>query len=879
MGRDGSVGSELCWGQTGGKRLQDAAIDQGVGQGLNRPEGTRQGNRGTGLWPALTWVSEVPSLPCLETHLAQKSLQLLSRKAVSRVRVPGHPEIPALYAKPCSWHTWAHKPGDLVPRVWVFALVLAYVQFPLSVQGSPEIPLPDRPIWLIRLQVAGAPLTTSLNPDLSHPPLQEALCTEPFLSVGLHLCVPRETQSYYFKISNGILLHLGGHSMLTPMDGPWFFFLHFYAFLNYFILFNSCIVFHNMGIAQFNQMLPHGLAMDGDYRSPPSLFATGESQEPAASPFSSSLSRATPPVPAMSSLPHSQVSDWWEEFVYLRSRNSLMVNSNYYMMDFLYVPPTPLQAARAGNAVHALLLYRHRLNRQEIPPTLLMGTRPLCSAQYEKLFNTTRVPGVQRDHIRHLHDSRHVAVLHRGRFFRVGTHSRHGLLPPRALEQQFQRILDDPSPACPQEEHLAALTAAPRDTWAQVRKSLRAGAAAALEAVEGAAFFVSLDPEPAGLTKEDPAASLDAYAHALLAGRGHDRWFDKSFTLLVFSNGKLGLCVEHSWADCPVLGHMWEFTLATECFQLGYLTDGHCKGHPDPTLPQPQRLIWDLPEKIHLSISLALRGATTLSGNIDCHVFPFSHFGKSFIKRCHLSPDSFIQMALQLAHFRDRGQFCLTYESAMTRLFLEGRTETVRSCTREACNFVRAMEDEKETDPQCLALLRVAVDKHQSLLKAAMTGQGVDRHLFALYIVSRFLRLQSPFLAQVHSEQWQLATSQIPVQQPQLFDVHNYPDYVSSGGGFGPADEHGYGVSYIFMGDDMITFHISSKKSSAKTDSHRLGQRIEDALLDVASLFQAGQTHRRRRRRSGENPGHSPVIQPKADGISNTQDSNPPYFH
>ncbi|XP_076987220.1 palmitoyl thioesterase CPT1C isoform X5 [Tamandua tetradactyla] len=550
------------------------------------------------------------------------------------------------------------------------------------------------------------------------------------------------------------------------------------------------------------------------------------------------------------------VSDWWEEFVYLRSRNSLMVNSNYYMMDFLYVPPTPLQAARAGNAVHALLLYRHRLNRQEIPPTLLMGTRPLCSAQYEKLFNTTRVPGVQRDHIRHLHDSRHVAVLHRGRFFRVGTHSRHGLLPPRALEQQFQRILDDPSPACPQEEHLAALTAAPRDTWAQVRKSLRAGAAAALEAVEGAAFFVSLDPEPAGLTKEDPAASLDAYAHALLAGRGHDRWFDKSFTLLVFSNGKLGLCVEHSWADCPVLGHMWEFTLATECFQLGYLTDGHCKGHPDPTLPQPQRLIWDLPEKIHLSISLALRGATTLSGNIDCHVFPFSHFGKSFIKRCHLSPDSFIQMALQLAHFRDRGQFCLTYESAMTRLFLEGRTETVRSCTREACNFVRAMEDEKETDPQCLALLRVAVDKHQSLLKAAMTGQGVDRHLFALYIVSRFLRLQSPFLAQVHSEQWQLATSQIPVQQPQLFDVHNYPDYVSSGGGFGPADEHGYGVSYIFMGDDMITFHISSKKSSAKTDSHRLGQRIEDALLDVASLFQAGQTHRRRRRRSGENPGH-----------------------
>ncbi|XP_071460433.1 palmitoyl thioesterase CPT1C isoform X6 [Marmota flaviventris] len=391
------------------------------------------------------------------------------------------------------------------------------------------------------------------------------------------------------------------------------------------------------------------------------------------------------------------VSDWWEEFVYLRSRNSLMVNSNYYMMDFLYVTPTPLQAARAGNAVHALLLYRHRLNRQEIPPNLLMGMRPLCSAQYEKIFNTTRVPGVQKDYIRHLQDSRHVAVFHRGRFFRVGTHSQNGLLSPRALEQQFQRILDDPSPACPHEEHLAALTAAPRGMWAQVRKSLKTQAAQALEAVEGAAFFVSLAAEPAGLTREDPAASLDAYAHALLVGRGHDRWFDKSFTLIVFSNGKLGLSVEHSWADCPISGHMWEFTLATECFQLGYSADGHCKGHPDPTLPQPQRLQWDLPEQVHLSISLALRGAETLSSNVDCHVFPFSHFGKSFIKRCHLSPDSFVQMALQLAHFRDRGQFCLTYESAMTRLFLEGRTETVRSCTREACNFVRAMEDQEKT--------------------------------------------------------------------------------------------------------------------------------------------------------------------------------------
>lgn len=62
-----------------------------------------------------------------------------------------------------------------------------------------------------------------------------------------------------------------------------------------------------------------------------------------------------------------------------------------------------------------------------------------------------------------------------------------------------------------------------RDMWAQVRRSLKTQAEDALEAVEGAAFFISLDSEPKGLTREDPTASLDAYAHALLAGRGHDR--------------------------------------------------------------------------------------------------------------------------------------------------------------------------------------------------------------------------------------------------------------------------------------------------------------------------------------------------------------------
>lgn len=50
-------------------------------------------------------------------------------------------------------------------------------------------------------------------------------------------------------------------------------------------------------------------------------------------------------------------------------------------------------------------------------------------------------------------------------------------------------------------------------------------------------------------------------------------------------------------------------------------------------------------------------------------------------------------MALQLAYYRDAGRFSLTYEASMTRLFREGRTETVRPCTIESADWVKAMDN------------------------------------------------------------------------------------------------------------------------------------------------------------------------------------------
>lgn len=113
------------------------------------------------------------------------------------------------------------------------------------------------------------------------------------------------------------------------------------------------------------------------------------------------------------------VSDWWEEYVYLRGRSALMVNSNFYGIDALFLKNTNVQSARAAVAVNLLLRFRRLVDRQELQPIMVQGLVPLCSWQYERIFNTVRIPGIETDRVIHYQDSNHIVVMHKGRYFRV----------------------------------------------------------------------------------------------------------------------------------------------------------------------------------------------------------------------------------------------------------------------------------------------------------------------------------------------------------------------------------------------------------------------------------------------------------------------------
>uniref|UniRef100_H2YB08 Uncharacterized protein n=1 Tax=Ciona savignyi TaxID=51511 RepID=H2YB08_CIOSA len=531
------------------------------------------------------------------------------------------------------------------------------------------------------------------------------------------------------------------------------------------------------------------------------------------------------------------VSDWWEQYVYLAGRGPIMVNSNYYGMDLLYHVPTNIQTSRAANVVHALFAFRSTLDKEMIKPIKVNGVVPLCSSQYERVFNTCRTPGVESGTSATGWTVGTFAVYHQGRWFKMTCYKNGILLEPSELEIQLESIINNTSEPSEGEKHLAALTAGERVPWAKARNTYFADGInkKSLHAIESA-FVLILDDQEQII--EDAEQGLSSYGRALLHGKCHNRWFDKSFNCVVFKNGRFGINAEHSWADAPIMSYLAEQVLGYEYQSLGYGPDGKVKGRPmvQPILPDLQ---WQISPECQEVIESSLLVAQNLADDVHLRVSAFKHFGKGLVKTFKMSPDAFIQAALQIAHLRDKGHFSLTYEASMTRLFREGRTETVRSCTNEMCAFARSMNDENATKEERYALLKKAVDRHIDAYKEAMTGQGIDRHLFCLYVVSKYLKLESPFLAKVLRLPWRLSTSQTPHQQAMNIDLNKHPNFLSGGGGFGPVADDGYGVSYIICHEDLIMFHVSSKHSSPETDSERFAANIEQAMLDMRDLCES----------------------------------------
>lgn len=117
-------------------------------------------------------------------------------------------------------------------------------------------------------------------------------------------------------------------------------------------------------------------------------------------------------------------------------------------------------------------------------------------------------------------------------------------------------------------------------------------------------------------------------------------------------------------------------------------------------LDEPKKLQWSLKPDILNEIQLARNTIDKLIESLDLHILRFDNYGKEFVKSQNMSPDAFIQLALQLTYYKEYKKLVSTYESASIRRFRFGRVDNIRACSSEALDWVRAMVDEVQVSVQ-----------------------------------------------------------------------------------------------------------------------------------------------------------------------------------
>lgn len=249
-----------------------------------------------------------------------------------------------------------------------------------------------------------------------------------------------------------------------------------------------------------------------------------------------------------------------------------------------------------------------------------------------------------------------------------------------------------------------------------------------------------------------------------------------------------------------------------------------------PTLGlKPKRLKWVLDNSAYTAIECASAAVGKLIHASDIATLQFNHYGSAFLKRYKLTPDFFMQMAIQLAHFKMHGRVPAVYETAHTRLFYHGRTETIRSLSNESLAFVKTMESDASESAKWDAL-KTAIEAHKEMLKKCLMGEGIDRHFMGLQIVSEMSGISpkpSLFTDKAFdlSKKYLISTS----------NISGGPGASPIWGGFSAMYNEGYGVCYALQ-PDRINVSITCYHVCKETDAATFKRHLEMALLEMVEL-------------------------------------------
>lgn len=526
------------------------------------------------------------------------------------------------------------------------------------------------------------------------------------------------------------------------------------------------------------------------------------------------------------------LEDWWLDTAYLELRIPSQLNVNFggptAYLEHCWPAQEGTQLERASVVLWFTLQYWD-LIRTERLAIHKAGNMPFDMDQFRMLFCTCKVPGITKDTILNFFKTEsegpcpsHMVVMCRGRLFTFDALCDGRILTPPELLRQLTYIKD----SCdgePEGDGVGALTTEERTRWAKAQEyliSIDPANKTILETIQSSLFVLSLDDAKSYSTPEN----YSKLTQLALTGDPTIRWGDKSYNLLSFSDGTFGSNCDHAPYDAMVL------------VSHGYYIDqklrasgGVWKGSQVVRdLGVPEELLFTVDDRVRRDISLAKEQYQKNSRDLQIVSYAFTSFGKAAIKKRKLHPDTFVQLALQLAYYRLHGKPGSCYETATTRRFFHGRTETMRPCTMEAQHWCRTMLNPAATVEEKKQALNAAFSKHNKLMGEAQNGKGFDRHLLGLYLIAKEEGLHVP-------------------------ELYTDPLYAKSGGGgnfvlstslvgyttvlgaVAPMVQHGYGFFYRIR-DDRIVASCTAWKTNPETDAEALFQNLTTSFHDIMHL-------------------------------------------
>lgn len=511
--------------------------------------------------------------------------------------------------------------------------------------------------------------------------------------------------------------------------------------------------------------------------------------------------------------------------------------------------------------------------------------------------------------------ARHIVVLCRSQFywFDVLDDNSDIITTEKDLAQNLQAIVEDAQMTPMQEaakNALGVLSTENRRIWAHLRDVLTSDSnnVECLRIVDTAIFVLCLDstsPKTGAELSMNMLCGTNVIDKGVQIGTCTNRWYDK-LQIIVCKNGSAGINFEHTGVDGHTVLRMASDVYTDTILRFARTINGNAPSlwastSPDPSkrdpasfgdvCTTPHRLEWTMVPEVSFALRFAETRLADLIQQNEFEVLEFEGYGKNFITSVGFSPDAFVQMAFQAAYYGLYGRVESTYEPAMTKIFLHGRTEAIRTVTDESVEFVRKF-CENAPPREKLEALKKACVKHVALTKECAKGLGQDRHLYALFCVwQRGLDEESQSTFGTEGSLSNGASTDGYGSSPidGAFDVsppnqarprsfsdtssiagstrdhaqkppQNVPGIFSDAGwdkinntilstsncgnpslrlfGFGPTSGDGFGIGYIIK-SDSISISVSSKHRQTK----RFVDTLQSYLLEVRHMLR--QTQRR----------------------------------